>query len=823
MQVSSLVWRHRLLVMALVMLLCASPGVLAFLLLLAPAPQLPQAYAAVEATRILDRYGRVLYEVVPPQQGSHTYIPLSEIPWSLRQATIATEDATFYRNPGFDILALGRALLQNLRDRRVVAGGSTITQQVVRNLYFPPQERSPHSLGRKTRELILAFRLAQHRSKDDILELYLNQVYYGNLAYGVEAAARTYFGKSARDLDLAEASLLAGLPQAPAAYNPLINLAAAKERQAVVLSLMADAGYIDEAQARAALAEPLRFTQTSFPIEAPHFVAYVRDWLEQELGAERVGQGGLRVHTTLDLDIQAVAESIVRRHIADLRDKDASNAALVALDPSNGQVLAMVGSPDYFDETIDGAVNMAIAPRQPGSAIKPITYAVALSQGYTPATPILDVRTSFLTRAGQPYVPNNYDAIFHGPVSLRYALASSFNVPAVRVMADIGIDEVLRQAAQMGITTLGQADRFDLSLTLGGGEVRLLELTAAYAAFAAGGAKRQPVAVLGVEDAQGNILYEWRLSLDSFVISPQVAYLITDILSDNAARAPGFGWNSPLRLNRPAAVKTGTTSDFRDNWIVGYTPDLVAGVWVGNANNRSMRQTSGVTGAAPIWHDFMEEMLKNSEPKAFPRPEGLVTAEVCEPTGLRPGPWCPERRRELFIAGTEPATTESYYRALTICLPTGLLASPSCPPGQVRERVYAFVPEEAIPWAREVGLPLPPLSPYQPGLPLDASDPLQAGQPLQVALVSPHPESVVEVSREIPLDSQRLVIEALVTRGVPSQVELYQDGSLLASLKDAPYRLTWRLAPGTHTFRAIAYDSQGNKASSQAVRVTVLP
>jgi 1A family penicillin-binding protein len=798
---------------------------LLLLLLFWPAPPVAHPFALEDSTRIYDRHGRLLYEVVLAREGTHTYVPLEQIPESLREATIAVEDASFYRNPGFDVVAIGRALVQNLRAGEIVAGGSTITQQLARNLYFSREERSSHSPWRKVRETLLAFRLTRHVGKDKILELYLNQVYYGNLAYGVEAAAQTYFGKSARDLDLAEASLLAGLPQSPAAYDPLTSLPAAKRRQRTVLSLMERRGYISNAETQAAFEEPLYFAEAIFPMDAPHFVVYVRNLLDRQLGSETLEQGGLRVYTSLDLDIQHMAESIVQRHVDSLTDHDVSNAALVALDPTTGQILAMVGSANYFDEDIDGAVNMALAPRQPGSSIKPITYAAALSRGYTAATPIADVRTSFFTRKGELYMPDNYDAQFHGLVSLRYALASSLNVPAVRVMDEIGVDTVLRLAHDLGISTLDDIGRYDLSLTLGGGEVRLLDLTAAYAAFASEGVRREPAAILRVEDSSGHTLYEWEQPAEEHVLSPQVAYLITDILSDNSARMLTFGEYSPLRLSRPAAVKTGTTSDFRDNWTVGYTPDLVAGVWLGNADNDPMHQVSGVTGAGPIWHDFVEEVLKDAPGQPFPRPEGLVETEVCEPTGLLPGPWCLQPRRELFIAGSEPTTTETYYRALEVCAPTGEPASPSCQPWQVMEKVFVFPPPDVIPWAREAGLPLAPsalasgdgaVSSFQDGMP--------TGSDLQVTIVSPEPGLVAEISGEIPREHQALQIEAVAWgASAPAVVELRGNGALLASLEYAPYRILWPLAEGTHQFTAVAYDGEGNRATSEFVEVRILP
>jgi len=798
---------------------------LVLLLVFWPAPPVAQPFTLDDSTRIYDRHGRLLYQVVLAREGTHTYLPLEQMPESLREATIAVEDASFYSNPGFDVFAMARALAQNLQAGEIVAGGSTITQQLARNLYLSPEERSSRSPWRKVRETILAIRLTRHLSKDEVLELYLNQVYYGNLAYGVEAAAGTYFGKSARDLDLAEASLLAGLPQSPATCDPLASFPAAKERQRTVLSLMEQRGYISQAEAQAAFEEPLHFAEVIFPMEAPHFVVFVRNLLDRQLGPEALEQGGLRVYTSLDLDMQHAAEDIVRRHVASLADHDVSNAALVALDPTTGQILAMVGSADYFEEEIDGAVNMALASRQPGSSLKPITYAAALSGEYTAATPIADVRTSFFTRKGEQYVPNNYDAQFHGLVSLRYALGSSLNVPAVRVMDEIGVDTVLRLAHDLGITTLDDIGRYDLSVTLGGGEVRLLDLTGAYAAFAAGGVRREPVAILRVEDSSGHVLFEWGQPSEERVLSPQVAYLITDILSDNSARMLTFGEYSPLRLSRPAAVKTGTTTDFRDNWTVGYTPDLVAGVWVGNADNQPMHQVSGATGAAPVWRDFMEEVLKDAPPEPFSRPEGLVETEVCEPTGLLPGPWCLQPRRELFIAGSQPTTTETYYRALDVCAPTGELASASCPPEEVVERVFVFPPPEVIPWAREEGLPLAPSSLLlADGAGSSLQDGLSAGNALQVMVVSPEPGLVAEISGEIPREHQALDIEAVAWGpSAPRAVELYDNGALLASLREEPYRVLWPLAEGTHRFTAAAYDSEGNRADSDVVEVRILP
>ncbi|MGQ0600094.1 MAG: transglycosylase domain-containing protein, partial [Anaerolineales bacterium] len=486
---------------------------------------------ATPSTKILARDGRLLYEITDPAGKRHTTIPLSEIPLALQRATIATEDASFYSNPGVDVVGIARAVWINVTGGEVLAGGSTITQQVARNMLLDPEERASRTLTRKLRESILAWRLAQAYSKEQLLELYLNQTYYGHLAYGVETAAQTFFGKSARDLDLAEAALIAGLPQAPSLYDPLLYPEAAKERQTIVLDLMVKQGYVTADEAKLAKDEPLQFASTAFPVEAPHFAFYVWNLIEQKYGPE-VLYSGLTVTTTLDLDLTRVAEQIVRRRLAQIVDDqdgpahNATDAALVALDPRTGQVLALVGSPDYFNAPISGAINMAVAPRQPGSAIKPITYAAAFSPEncalipnpsssaglgirdcpWTPATMILDVRTAFVTKEGFSYVPQNYDRAFHGPVSAREALAGSLNVPAVLALEHIGLPAMIRLAGRMGITTLSDADRFGLALALGGGEVRLLDLTGAFGVFATGGVHVQPTLILEVRNALGQLI-----------------------------------------------------------------------------------------------------------------------------------------------------------------------------------------------------------------------------------------------------------------------------------------------------------------------------
>ena len=817
-----------LLFLAIVLAVLATWIVVRWLVTDLPSPEKLSAGAVSPSTILYDRYGRVLYEIMDPQAGKHQPVPLQDIPLYLRQATVATEDASFYTNPDVDARAILRALWINLRGGEVLSGGSTITQQLARNLLLSPQERSQRTLVRKLRESILAYRLAWTCSKDRILELYLNQTYYGNLAYGVEAAARGYFGKSVRELDLAECALLAGLPQAPATYDPLTNPQAAHKRQRVVLNLMAKHGYITLEQAEAAAEEKLSFAATPFPIRAPHFVMYVWEILRREYGEETLYRKGLRVYTTLDVDLQERARDIARYHLQQLSEPRAgkpshniTDAAVVALDTQNGQILVMLGSPDYFNAQISGAVNVALMARQPGSAIKPLTYAAAFARDYTPATMLLDIRTTFITREGNAYAPINYDRSFRGPVLLRQALGSSLNVIAVKVLEHTGLESLLSLAHDLGISTLQDSQHYGLALTLGGGEVRLLELTAAYAAFANGGHRVEPTAILRVEDATGQVLWEAQPAPGPRVLDERVAYLVTDILADDSARIPAFGEDSPLALSRPAAAKTGTTTDWRDNWTIGYTPDLVAGVWAGNANNAPMVDVSGISGAAPIWHTFMEEALKGKPMRAFIQPPGLVRVEVCAESGLLPNPYCPHRYRELFIAGSEPKTACNMHHMLRIDRRTGQLATVDTPAQYITEQLATLLPPEAADWARERNSASGAL--YLTALPADTEGKPAAMTGPRIILTSPEPNAVYRIASGLPAANQRIEVNAIpLAFAGHLHVELYADGQLLAALDQAPYAALWQLQPGIHAFYAEAIDASGQHWRSPEVQVTVV-
>lgn len=780
-----------------------------------------QAGLALPSTRIYDRNGQLLYEILPPESGRNTALPLTDIPQHCQQAVIATEDANFYNHPGVDIVGVARAIWINVRGREVLAGGSTITQQVARNLLFDPEQRAERSLRRKLRESILAIRLQNVYSKYDILALYLNQSYFGNLAYGLEAAARAYFGKSARELSLAECALLTGLIQSPAAYDPLTNLEAAEARRDVVLELMTENSYITESQAQISKSDSLQFAASPFPIKAPHFVMAVWKQLERDY-PEALYNGGLEVTTTVDLNWQDTAQTLVQQQLDRLNyppagrvPAEAHNAALVAIDPFTGQVLTMLGSPDYFDESIDGAVNAALALRQPGSALKPFTYAAAMDpeqeQPWTAATMLLDVETPFITRKLESYTPANFGLVEHGPVLVREALASSFNIPAVVALEHIGISKLVELLKKAGVETLAENASIDLAITLGGGEVRLLDLTQAYSIFPNGGYRVQPVFILKVADHEGRTLYQWTPSeFKTRIIDERVVFIVSDMLSDDKARIPSFGANSALNIGRPAAAKTGTTTDFRDNWIVGYTPNLVVGVWVGNADNTPMVNITGVSGAAPVWNAFMRAVLLGQPELKFTEPPGIVHHEVCATSGLLPTPACALRKMELFVEGTVPTQPDNLYQEFVIDRKTGLLADESTPPERRIAQVFLVLPQEARDWGLRNGIRQPPGNAV-----IQLTDRNEG-----LRLLEPDPYTVFQISTVLPLDTQRLRLTVAAPPGTQS-VTYQMDGRRIGTIGEAPWVLWWNLQLGAHELVAVATMTDGSLQVSEPIPFTV--
>ncbi|MCS7289531.1 MAG: PBP1A family penicillin-binding protein [Roseiflexus sp.] len=684
-----------------------------------PDPAQIGRHRPAETGYIYARDGTLLYELVDPLSGKRTVVPFERIPRILIDATVAVEDAGFWENPGVDLRGILRALILNYQAGEVVSGGSTITQQLVRNVLLSPEERDDLSLDRKLREAILAIEVARRYSKEQILGVYLNEVYYGNRAYGVEAAAQAYFGKHVWELSPGEATLLAGLPQSPTTLNPLRNLEGAKQRQRITLDLMVKHGYLTESQAQAIFDEPLRFASTETSIIAPHFVFYVLQLLEERYGPETLYRGGLRVVTTLDPMWQAEAERIARQWIreggpgyAPLRERGATNAGVVMLTP-DAQIIAMVGSIDYNDPTINGQVNVTLAPRQPGSALKPIVYAAALQRGWTPATIIWDTPVTYPVGDGTVYAPRNYDNAFHGPQRLRMALANSLNIPAVRTLEFVGIEEFVSLAHRMGITTLNDPQRYGLPLALGAGEVRLLDLTAVYNTFRNGGRYRPPIAILKVTNARGETL---EIASDTPARQTlgdqgeQIAYLITDILSDNVARRYMFGRNNVMELpdGRPAAVKTGTSDEWRDSWTIGYTPDITVGVWVGNNDNSPMQEVAGSNGAGVIWRAIMERYHQGRPILTFEPPEGIREVMICADTGALAGDHCPRPIKERFVAGTEPRTSDVTLLTVGVSDDGKCLAASYTPPERVRRVTFVVYPPAFRAWAEANGIPQPP-------------------------------------------------------------------------------------------------------------------
>ncbi|MBI5127686.1 transglycosylase domain-containing protein [Candidatus Roizmanbacteria bacterium] len=637
------------------------------------------------SSEILDRNGKLLYEFYKEQ--NRTPIKLRDLPAYVSQATIAIEDKDFYKHGGISFLGgMLRAAKETILTRRV-QGGSTLTQQLIKTSLLTPER----TIIRKVREIILAVWTEKIYEKDQIMEMYLNQVPYGGAAYGIEQASRLYFAKSAKNLALAEAAFLAGLPQAPSLYSPYLNPSLSLSRKNTVLKKMLEQKFIDQKTYDKTIKVKLDIKPPRDIIKAPHFVFYIKKILEEKYGAETVEKGGLKVTTTLDLDIQEESEKILKEELEKVEDLNVSNGAVLVTRPPTGEILAMVGSIDYF-ASASGAFNVTTALRQPGSSIKPINYAIGIDRKLvTPATVFIDQPTCFVG-GGQPqgYCPVNYDGKFHGPSALRFSLGNSYNIPAVKMLAVNGVKEFVASSSAFGITTFKDPRNYGLSLTLGGGEVKMTEMAQAFSAFANRGKVKKLVEILKVEDKLGRTIFKFEnpnfiqnikkaIKAPSFLsilgqnaISPETSFLISHILLDNNARSAAFGDSSFLVVpGHAVSVKTGTTDDKRDNWTIGYTPNFLTTVWVGNNDNTPMNPylTSGVTGAAPIWNRVMRFVLKN-QPDLWPvRPETIVGRQVCWDSGDLAvkgddGKENCSSRFEYFIKGTEPR--ESHISKQTV-------------------------------------------------------------------------------------------------------------------------------------------------------------
>ncbi len=636
------------------------------------------------STKIYDRNNELLFTFYKDQNRS--LIALDEIPEHFINATLAIEDQDFYSHKGFSWQGILRSIEQIIFNQQL-QGGSTITQQLIKNALLTPER----TITRKLKELILSLEVELLYSKDEILEMYLNEVAYGGTAYGAEQAAQTYFSKSIKNVTLTEAALLAGLPASPTTYSPFGNnphLSVYRQHQ--VLNRMVEEQYIAPLEAMLAKNQKIKLAPQYTNIKAPHFVMYIKELLAKEYGESMVEQGGLTVTTSLDLNLQNSVQEIVSNEILKVAPFNITNGAALVTNPQTGEILAMVGSRNYFDTDRDGQVNLTTALRQPGSAIKPVNYSYALQNGYTAASVIQDTPVVYDIAGSKPYAPVNYDSRFHGNITLRSALANSYNVPAVKVLASYGVDKMIEHGKYMGITTWNQPERYGLSLTLGGAEVKMTDMAVVFGTLANLGQRVNLHPILKVTDAQNKTLMDFDcqdLSDQSYedylpeprpeddsdlipeaqaatqhitcqpdqVLNPHVASILSDILSDPLARAPAFGTRSFLNIpNHQVAVKTGTTNDKRDNWTIGYTSDYLAAVWVGNNDNAPMSQvTSGITGASPIWHNIMNEILKDQDSHQFSPPTDLIKVDICPITGQLACTGC-GGKTEYFIPGTEP-------------------------------------------------------------------------------------------------------------------------------------------------------------------------
>jgi len=656
-----------------------------------PSPTRLASYPFPASTLIYDRQGELLYEIYAEK--NRTPVRLKELPEYLKWATIASEDKNFYRHHGFDFGGILRASF-NIVFKRTLQGGSTITQQLVKNALLEDPSRT---LRRKIREAILTWGAEVIYSKEQILEMYLNQAPYGGTAWGIQAAAQAYFNKEAKDLTLAEATLLAGLPASPTRFSPFgAHPELAQERQKRVLQRMVENGYLSAEEAEKASAEELQFAEAKIGIKAPHFVLYVKELLVEKYGEKMVEQGGLKVQTTLDLDLQEFAQQAVATEVAKLKNLKISNGAALVTNPKTGEILAMVGSKDYFDETIDGNVNVTLSSRQPGSSIKPLNYALALEKKViTPATVLNDAPTCFAVPGQKLYCPANYDNTFHGPTQARFALGNSYNIPAVKVLALNSLEDFVEKAKQMGISTFQNPENYGLSITLGGGEVKMIDMATAFSSFANLGIRQDVWAIKKVEDQKGKVLFEKKEQEGPRVLPMEVAYLISHILLDNNARSAAFGPSSFLVVkNHPeVSVKTGTTNDRRDNWTIGYNLSRLVAVWVGNNDNSPMSYVaSGVTGASPIWNKIITYALKDQKEEWPLKPDGIVGASVCNLSGKMPGPDQPcDTRFEYFLEGTVPTGNESLKTFIEIDKTTGQIADEKTPPENKEQQEHLVV------------------------------------------------------------------------------------------------------------------------------------
>lgn len=779
------------------------------------------------STVITDRNGEILYDVYADERRDP--ITIDQAPEYLRQATVAIEDREFYQHKGFDPLTIVR-IPYNVVFRRRIVGGSTLTQQLVKNALLSNER----TITRKLKEFILALEIERQYSKDEILQMYLNEAPYGGMSVGVGAASQAYFGKPVTDLNLVESAVLAGLPQRPTAYSPFLGRTTEdgiplwKYRAIGVLNAMRAQGYITEEVEQNAIAQldQVEFAKQTIPIKAPHFVFYVQDQLAEMFGDEMVDQGGLRVKTTLDLPFQEEAQAIVAEEVEKVSTYNISNGSAMVMDPRNGEILTMVGSKDYFAEDIPGQFNVAVdGLRQPGSSIKPITYVTAFKQGMTPATMLVDAFTNFVPNdQTKSYEPRNYDGQFRGPMHLRRALAESNNVIAVKTLALVGVENMLKTAYDMGFQTLeptkANLQRFGLAVTLGGAEVHLIDSTTAYSAFANGGSRIEPVSILEVKDVDGKVLYQHKEVQGKKVLESGEAFLINHILSDNSARSGAFGTNSQLNIEgRPIAVKTGTTNDMRDNWTIGWSRSTIVGVWVGNNDNSEMTQVaSGVTGASPIWNRIMRAAIASGRTTdAWEVPDSIETVAVDRISGYRAHDDL-ESYEELVIKGSLPTEPDPIHQKVRLCNGEDKLATAAdIQRGDYHEKIYINLYEDD------------PVSQDGRNRWQEAIEAWISGQPNAGDYQAPtemcESSDEVEVVMEKPkdkttYDSEEIEIEVRTySEKKIDRVEIYVDDDRRETLKDRPYKTKIHISEGRHEIYAKAFMEGGDDEKSKTVRI----
>lgn len=644
-----------------------------------------------QSTKILDRTGKLLYEIHGEE--NRTLIQPKEIPENVKKATIAIEDRDFYKHKGFNFKGIMRAFVYDVLQRDMRQGGSTITQQFVKNALLT----SETSITRKIKELILSIEIENIYSKEEILTMYLNEIPYGNNSYGIQAASKTYFDKDAKDLSLSEAATLAAIVQAPTYYNPYgSNTDVLMKRKDYVIDTMKEMKLISQDDADKAKKEDIKFIQKNQGILAPHFVMYVKEFLAEKYGEEKLREGGMTVTTSLDYEKQKIAEEVIAKQKDYMKSKGTGNASLVSIDPKTGEILAMVGSTDYFDTENDGNVNVSVRLRQPGSSLKPLIYAAAFEKGYAPSTMLMDVETDF----GNGYKPQNYDGRFRGPVSIRKSLGNSLNIPAVKALQLVGVKTATDLAQKMGIASLNDPERYGLSLVLGGGEVKLTELVTAYGSLANGGIKHDLHPILKIQDETGKVIEEYKKDEDKGerVLDENVAYLVTNVLSDDSARAETFGMGGILTLSgRPVAAKTGTTDQYRDAWTTGYTPSVVTGVWAGNNDNSPMDHAAGSMIAAPIWNEYMKRVLANTDVEQFKQTSGTIYSSVDALTGMLPIDTSllseEEKKKmptkqEIFWNKYPPSKTDNVHKIVRLIKGENKVANKDCPEGMTEYKVF---------------------------------------------------------------------------------------------------------------------------------------